>query len=298
MFGFVLLTFLVFSLYCIRLWPSTRHLYTDALSSLSLSGSSREKGQQYPSCIDSALDPTRVALLLETRPLPILPSLLLHFISVLPAAWTFRFVGSPAAMDLISSSMALSNNIKTGKLVLTELPSKYEITSAETVSATLTDLSFYKDFLSPAEWLLVFQTDSIICAASEHSIEDWVEKNYTWVGAPWHLGNPYGGNGGLSLRHTVPIIQLLEKETRKPKSDWEDRWLTDRLGRMPEANMPAPNITRHFSVEGIWTERPFGFHLRGSGKLLASEVWGNKTRKSMIFDYCPEVKMILNMDLA
>jgi hypothetical protein len=66
---------------------------------------------------------------------------------------------------------------------------------------------------------------------------------------------------------------------------------------MPGANMPGPEIEWNFSIEGVWTERPFGYHLRGLGKTLVSEIWGNKTRRKEIFEYCPEVKIILDVDL-
>lgn len=273
-------------------WPTMTRIPIKSLAGLS----NNSPGPSSPASTKGLLDPTRVALLMETRPLPFLPALLSHFISVLEPTWSFRFVGSPTAMALIASSRALSLHIKSGKLVLTEIPPNYPITSQEAISATLTNLEFYKDFLAPAEWLLVFQADSIICAASKHSVEDWVSENYTWLGAPWNLG-VRGGNGGLSLRHVPPILKLLEKETRVAGSELEDRWLCDRLATMPGANMPGPEIERHFSVEGVWTERPFGYHLRGSGKTLVPEIWGNKTRRKEIFEYCPEVKIVLDVDL-
>lgn len=245
-----------------------------------------------------ALDPTKVALLLETRPQPHLPALLTHFISVLPLDWTFRFVGSPSSLALINRSTSLQHHIKTGKLVLSDLPKKYAINTQEAISATLADLSFYKEFLAPAEWLLVFQSDSIVCSASDHSIEDYVSKGYTWVGAPWNLDNKSGGNGGLSLRHIPPIIKVLESEKRKAHSHWEDRWLCDRLQRSDATNMPPPEVERHFSVEGIWTERPFGYHLRGGGKLKAEDIWDNAYRRKAIFEYCPEIKIVLDMELT
>jgi len=241
------------------------------------------------------LDPTRVALLLETRPLPHLPALLAHFISVLPAPWVFRFVGSPEANSLISSS-SLSAHIKTGKLVITELPAKWTITDQETISVTLTDPTFYKDFLAPAEWLLMFQSDSIVCAASEHNIEDWIAQNYSWVGAPWNM-EVKGGNGGLSLRHIPPIIKVLEKEVRQPGPPWEDRWICDRLLQLDDARMPGPEVEAQFSVESQWNEKPFGYHLMGSGKTLVPNIWDNKERKEHIFKYCPEVKIVLDMGL-
>ncbi|KAM3068460.1 hypothetical protein ACMFMG_009601 [Clarireedia jacksonii] len=241
------------------------------------------------------LDPSRVALLLETRPLPHLPALLAHFISVLPPQWAFRFVGSPEANALISSS-SLSYHIKTGKLVVDELPPKYDIKSQESISTTLTDLSFYKEFLAPAEWLLMFQSDSIICAASEHSIEDFVSAHYSWVGAPWNMAVK-GGNGGFSLRHVPTILKILEKEIRQPGSVWEDRWLCDRLVEMDEANMPGPEVEVLFSVESQWTEKPLGYHLIGSGKFMVQEIWGNEDRRKHIMEYCPEVKIILDVEL-
>jgi len=244
-----------------------------------------------------ALDPTRVALLIETRALPHLPALLLHFISVLPLAWTFRFLGSPESIALIESSKALYNFIETGKLLVSDLPAKYPVNSQESLSATLTDLSFYSEALAPAEWLLVFQADSMVCAGSSQSLDDWVDKEYTWVGAPWHIGNEYGGNGGLSLRHLPPIISMLEEIQREPGSGfWEDRWLCDNLWLRDDTNMPPPEITKEFSVESVWTEKPFGYHLRGSGKLLSREVWGEEEKIEMIYDYCPEIKIVLDME--
>ena len=248
----------------------------------------------------ASLDPTRVALLLETRPSSHLPAVLSHFISVLPMGWTFRFVGSQASNALVSASASLREFIRSRKLIITELPSKYTIDDAESLSATLTDITFYRDFLAPAEWLFLFQTDSIVCSASTTSLDDWVDKDFTWLGAPWHINSSYGGNGGLSLRHLPPIIKLLQGEQRVANDLWEDRWLTDRLGTMEGAHMAGAEISRFFSVESVWTEKPFGYHLRSSGSFehLDQGIWGDELRKNMILEYCPEVKLILDMDLS
>jgi len=257
------------------------------------------KSQQLP-LGNASLDPTRVALLLETRPSSKIPSLLSHFISVLPVEWTFRFVGSRASLALVSASASLQRFIGSGKLVITELPSEYPIYDSEALSATLCNLTFYRDFLAPAEWLFFFQTDSMVCSASTISLNDWVDKEYTWVGSPWHENISFGGNGGLSLRHLPPIIKLLEQQERVADDLWEDRWLTDRLGVTDAAHMPGPEITRYFGVESVWTEQPFGYHLTSGGSFehLLQHIWGNETRLGMILDYCPEVKLILDMELS
>lgn len=245
-----------------------------------------------------ALDHTRVALLMETRPLPHLPALLAHMISVLPLDWTIRFMGSPSAIELMESSRSLSGFIQTGKLLLIDIPPDLPVTSQEGISQVYTSASFYRDLLAPAEWLLVFQTDSILCAASEYSLNDWVDMGYDYVGAPWYRHNSYGGNGGLSLRHVPTIVDLLSDPdvTQRAKGDerWEDVWLAHALREKPGTKMPDAEVSSHFSVESIWSERPMGYHLRGSGIYLDEKVWRNKTRRMHIFEYCPEVKIILD----
>jgi hypothetical protein len=240
------------------------------------------------------LDRTRVAMIIETRFTHHMPALLSSYINIVPPAWVVQLVGTPEAFENVKESASLKPYIKAGKLILTDLPlDKYPVAGQEALSSTLTSLTFYRDFLAPAEWLLVFQTDSCLCAASEQSLDDWVDKAYDFVGAPW---NPdvFGGNGGLSLRRVSSIVKALQNETRPPNYFlWEDRWLNDHLKALP-----PPAISKQFSVESVWYERPIGYHLRGSGKLLDGSVWLNATRRRHIFRYCPETKLILgNMNL-
>lgn len=138
----------------------------------------------------------------------------------------------------------------------------------------------------------MFQTDSMICSGHEKTLNDYVELGYDWWGAPWHPKR-MGGNGGLSLRNVPSIIKVLEKETRKPDASWEDVWLCERLG-----NAAPPKLEEAFSVESLWHPAPFGYHIRGSGKLPAADVWQNRTRRRHIFDYCPEVKLIMGYVLT
>lgn len=239
------------------------------------------------------LDPSRIALIIETRPNNILPALLSHYIATLPAAWIVKLAGSQDAIAVVNKSRSLKRHVESKKLQLVELPSYFPVDSSESISQTLTNVTFYSEFLAPAEWALFFQTDSIICANSDQSIDDWVDKGYDWAGAPWN-SDVYGGNGGLSLRHIPPIVEVLKKESREPgHRQWEDIWLCERL-----KNAAPPMEELHFSVESLYVERPLGYHIRGSGKLQDITVWGNGTRRRQIFDYCPETKILLgNMGL-
>jgi hypothetical protein len=117
----------------------------------------------------------------------------------------------------------------------------------EMISRFLTNLWLYEQVLQPAEWLLVFQTDSILCANSKQSLNNWLD--YDWVGAPWNPTGRFGGNGGLSLRRVSAIIDILKDQTRIDGTDPEDVWLTERLGHRPGAKLANGTASLTFSGE-------------------------------------------------
>ncbi|RDW89562.1 hypothetical protein BP6252_01594 [Coleophoma cylindrospora] len=274
---------------------------------------------------------SKVALLIENRPNPILAPLLLHFMSVVPPDWRFRFMGSLESVQFVNQSRAIREQVDAGKLDLTYIPANMSTAGQEMISRFLTTLWLYETVLQPAEWLLVFQTDSMLCANSRQSLNAWLD--YDWVGAPWSPNARFGGNGGLSLRRVSAIIDVLKNQEREINSEPEDIWLTDRLGHRPGAKLANGTASLTFSgemysgdgelvgskasknsahkfgdvagelVKGIddWREgfyEPMGYHTGGSGRTLHSAIWGTQAMRKHIWDYCPEVKMMLEMDAA
>lgn len=147
-----------------------------------------------------------------------------------------------------------------GKLTIDQIPPNYSLSSRETVSQMFSDPVLYKEHLFPAENLLVFQPDSIFCANAPTTLNDFLE--WDWIGAPWSPQAAYGGNGGLSLRRVSKILQVLEKEQRTiGDSGLEDWWLTSRIMRLEGAKMPHANVSKTFSVESVWDEKPLGYHI-------------------------------------
>ncbi|KAL8751712.1 MAG: hypothetical protein Q9184_005980 [Pyrenodesmia sp. 2 TL-2023] len=179
----------------------------------------------------SPFNESKVAFLMENRPLVVLAPLMIHFMGVIPVDWRFRFMGSPESVRSVKSSRAIRNQVEAGNLDLKFMPSNMTTGGQEQISRFLTTLWLYEKVLQPAEWLLVFQTDSILCANSDGNLDDWLD--YDWVGAPWHPSSRYGGNGGLSLRRVSSIIQVLREQIRIPDSDPEDVWLTSWLSHQP-----------------------------------------------------------------
>ncbi|KAI4279347.1 MAG: hypothetical protein L6R38_005061 [Xanthoria sp. 2 TBL-2021] len=203
---------------------------------------------------------------------------------VVPPDWRFRFMGSPASVKSVQNSKAIRHQVDSGKLDLTYIPRNMTTGGQEQISTFLTNLWLYETVLQPAEWLLVFQTDSILCANSEGNLDDWLE--YDWVGAPWSPWSRYGGNGGLSLRRVSSIIQVLREQIRLPNSDPEDVWLTSRLGHRPGAKVANGSVSRTFSGENIYYEKPMGYHTGGSGRNLGGGIWGTPELRQHVYDYC------------
>lgn len=159
-----------------------------------------------------------------------------------------------------------------------------------------TDISLYRDVLSPAKSLLVFQPDSIFCASAPKTLNDYLE--WDWIGAPWSKTAQYGGNGGLSLRNVTKIIQVLEVENRTVGDGaLEDLWLTDRLHRLPNSHMPNADISKTFSVESVWDKTPLGYHIGWLG-VHHEQIWDVQEQVDHVMEYCPDVKMIMGMKLA
>jgi len=240
-------------------------------------------------------DPSKLAFLVETRPIPHLPALFSHMVSVTPPEWRFMFMGSPEAIAFMRASFRISTLEKSKKLEITELPSNYTLDNRESISQMFTDPYLYSTLLAPAEHLLVFQPDSIFCTNSAETVNDWLD--WDWVGAPWSTTAQHGGNGGLSLRKVSKVLQVLKKE-RRPDNDGEleDLWLTNRIAQLKGSNMPNATISKHFSVESVWDDKPLGYHVGWLG-VHHGQIWDDQGQVNHILEYCPEVKLILGMKL-
>ncbi|CCF45458.1 hypothetical protein CH063_14538 [Colletotrichum higginsianum] len=68
---------------------------------------------EYP---HSPYNHSKVALLVENRANPILAPLMLHFISVVPPDWRFRFMGSIESVKFINQSVAIREQVAAARL--------------------------------------------------------------------------------------------------------------------------------------------------------------------------------------
>ncbi|KAG9246131.1 hypothetical protein BJ878DRAFT_311048 [Calycina marina] len=243
----------------------------------------------------SQFNASKVALIIEGRPLPHLVPQLLHMMTVVPPDWRFKFIGSNQSVIAISRSFATQYHEANGKLDLIVLPEPWKIDNKEDVNRLLTDRRFYNEHMSEVEHMLKFENDAILCANSEDSLNDWLK--YDWAGAPRSAGDRFAGNGGLSIRRISVIKKVLEFQERYNDTQPEDEWFGKRLITMPGAIVATGEQEERFSVEAIWHPKPLGFHVPEGGMNLADDVWKDPTRRKHNFEYCPELVMIMPMKL-
>ena len=232
--------------------------------------------------------------------------LLLHMLTVIPPSWSFLFLGSTKTVQKVRESYTAARYEELGKLRVLDLEGGEglrwsqawgrrwdDLSIDEMGNRLLTNLSFHEEELRGVNWLLVWHSDAILCANAERDLEEWV--GWDWVGAPWVGGGRFGGNGGLSLRNVERVKEVLRFQRRLDDSAPEDQWLSARLGLLPGARMCPPDREREFAVEDVWHEWPMGYHVNPAG--LGADVWELKEKRKQIFEYCPEIKMILDMRL-
>lgn len=247
-----------------------------------------------PVDIYEAYNTSKVALMIESRPLPNLVPHMLYMMSVVPPDWRFVFIGSRESVIGMEESYAVKHQQIIGKLDLMVLPEPWEIDAKEKVFRTLTDLRFYDEFLPGVEWLLKYETDSILCANSETSLNEWLDWDF--VGAPRKPDDRFSGNGGLSLRRVSTIKRVLNFQSRLNDSDPEDEWFGKRVYILPGAKV-ASGLEDALAVEDVYFEGAMGYHVRDGGRNLNDGVWKNPEQRKKIFNYCPELSMIMDMKL-
>lgn len=130
----------------------------------------------------TAYNSSKLAVLIEARPIPHLVPQILHMMTVVPPDWRFLFIGSNKSVISVGKSFGARFQQATGKLDLMVAPKPWSIDSKEDVFRMLTDNRFYDELLPGVEWMLKYESDSIMCGNSEDSLNGWLD--YHWAGAP------------------------------------------------------------------------------------------------------------------
>jgi hypothetical protein len=172
----------------------------------------------------------KVAVIIETRFRTNLIPLILHFGSVLGPSWPILVYTSAEAVGQFSASSALARYLKSGIVQVRILPQTVLFTNSDSVNQFMTQKWLWES-LAPAENILLFQSDSMLCANAARSVDDYFE--YDFVGAPIATDLGKGYNGGLSLRKRSSTMRVLEEwdweKTKKEGDRFEDQWFFNRF---------------------------------------------------------------------
>jgi hypothetical protein len=246
----------------------------------------------------------KIAVILESRPLPHLLPLLLHFSTVLGPDWPIHVFTSPTTKSKLLKPPSLKRLVTAGKIKFADLPIGLppDFSFHEPFFRTefMTRFGFWES-LKPAEHVLLFSADSMLCSQSPRTVDGFLQ--YDFIGAPLSIngteGMP-GVSGGLSLRNRQAMLDITSKMDWSGERDpsgaipqvWEDIWFWDMLkkfGKGPvdgseRAVLPNLEAARGFAVGALWGDNhPMGYD--GALKKYESKKWE-------MFEWCPEYALL------
>lgn len=189
----------------------------------------------------------KAAVIIETRRSGGIVPLVLHFSAVLGPDWPVIIYTSRENFGSFSTSAALLRYQRAGRIVIRPLAEGVYFPSWDSVSDFLTTPWLWRD-LAPAEHILLFQTDSILCANSVRKVDDFF--GYDIIGAPIHPHWGVGFNGGLSLRKRSTTLRVLDEWewAANPHPHPEDQWY---FARCVQLNSPKDRLTDKYRMKDL-----------------------------------------------
>ncbi|QSZ35477.1 hypothetical protein DSL72_008347 [Monilinia vaccinii-corymbosi] len=159
----------------------------------------------------------KVAVIIEDSYRPEVIPLVLHFGSVLGPTWPILIYTSIEEVGRFSTSAALSRYLTQGLIQIRNLPQYVLFTDLKARNKFMTDTWLWES-LAPAEHILLFNSDSMLCSNAASSVDDFFA--YDLVGTPV---KDKGHRGGLSLRKRSSMLRVLDNwdfaEELKEKED-------------------------------------------------------------------------------
>jgi hypothetical protein len=221
----------------------------------------------------------KLAVMIEPRKVPNLLLVIDNFIKNLPADWRMHLFLSRSNVGLVLGAHSLQQWLACRRISVSTYLHVHKY--PEDYNKVLLSAEFWKSL--PGEHILIFQTDSVLCSASPHSIDDFLQYDYVgarWASAP-HLPC---GNGGLSLRRKDMVLKVLHQRQAVNFSIPEDVWYCEAL-MTANATLPAPNVSNAFAVESNFHAMPLGMH-----KFYAFQ---QGLKRQQLLTYCPEARILL-----
>ncbi|CAN8100810.1 unnamed protein product [Discula destructiva] len=227
----------------------------------------------------------------DASAVPNLSSIMLLFANILGPKWPVVLLTLESTWTPPESA-PFQRLLSTGQIRIRFLPPNTTFPDHHSVSLFFTSPWIWEQFAA-ANRMLLFQADSVLCASSPLSVDDFAA--YDLVGAPIASQHGVGYNGGLSLRNPRVFLEIARDPAHDFVADsgdggwqiandkkFEDQWFYNRLVERG-AVLPDLEVARTFAVETVFHATPLGYHQPARWQQ------GNMGR---ILDWCPEVGMI------
>ena len=215
----------------------------------------------------------KVAVITDTQYTSRLMPLILHYHAVLGPDWPIVFYTSQETLtnhfqpDSPKPSAIWQRAVEERRIQVRIIPDEFNLTSRNGVNLYLSRPWLWEQ-LAPAQHVLIFQADAILCANSHRTVDDFFE--WDWIAATLH-GTEHLYNGGLSLRNRTMILDILregnnwEEETKS--GEWtmggEDVWFSRKMDQRG-AHLPVERIALQFACQHEWhlaqQKEPLGYH--------------------------------------
>ena len=160
--------------------------------------------------------------------------------------------------------------------------------SIEEYNCLLTSVHFYRQF-KDFEYVLVFQSDSMLFKDSEFSVEDFLGWDY--IGAPWQ-DKPIcpGGNGGLSLRRVRTMMNICRRfPFPRNRGVNEDVYFSRK-----KINFAPRSLSSLFSVESVLLDSRISFGCHKPWSSLHPSDWKKlQTRVPSVSELCDLQRTVL-----
>ncbi len=219
--------------------------------------------------------PGPTALIVETRPHPQLPFVVLQMHEML--GLPIHLFHGESNRDFILNS-PLAPLVKQKKLILSQL--QRDDLSGPVYNALFTSPDFWEHVIG-REKILVFQTDAVLCRHAKAMFKDILAFDY--IGAGWGRARPEGicvdgGVGGLSLRDWGKTVDCTRRFPAKHWRGGEDTYFGFHIeligGTVGKGQQPAK-----FASQYNFRFRSFGAHQ------MKKLHWAHQL---LFLAYCPE----------
>ncbi|KAF3912521.1 hypothetical protein ABW20_dc0107834 [Dactylellina cionopaga] len=218
----------------------------------------------------------------------------MHFNAVLGPDWPIVYFTSRTASENItkiaSSSGIWRQAVEKSRIQIRTVPDKFDLESRIGVNKYFTDRWLWEQ-LAPAQHVLIFQSDAILCSNAHKSVDDFLEWDF--IGATLSPeGRTY--NGGLSLRNRTMMLDILDEgnsyEKEIQSGDFEsafgeDVWYSKKMDQRG-ANLPDNSTALEFACE-------YHFHIRAQKQPLGYHKIHKAaaSRLGEISEWCPEIAL-------